>query len=243
MIFFFLFKFFSGQSIIPCKLEFTTKSKHVVLSDLPGSQDYIKNTIFGASGSDIGIVVINCNEGPTEQTRNHLIIARQQGVKQLIGFINQFDEQTDHESLEICELATREMITEEGFNSNSVKFISGSTIAALNNQPNGIESIESLVSTLESLANPERNLNCPGLFYIDKIYSPQGRGTGVTGTINQGKLAKGQIVDCIGFNRHIKTKINYIECFNKVLEEAVDGDSVEIVLQGVKRDDIIRGEK
>ncbi|XP_015791753.1 uncharacterized protein LOC107368450 [Tetranychus urticae] len=229
-----------GQSIVPCKIEFTSASKHYVLTDLPGAKDLIKNTIFGACGSDVAIIVVNCQEGPSEQTRKHLAIARHHGVEHFVGFINQFGE-ADMENVELCELATREMLVEEGLDGDAIHFIHGSAVKALKEDTNELESIEKLITILDTLPSPDRNLDCSGLLYIDKIYSPPGRGTGVTGTVKQGKLTKGQIIDCLGFDRHIKTKINYIECFNKVLDETIEGDSVEIVLQGVKRDDITRG--
>ncbi|XP_074603614.1 elongation factor Tu-like [Brevipalpus obovatus] len=229
-------------SINPSKMKFETNRRTYVLIDPPGHQDYLKNTVTGSSGSDYGIIVVAGDEGPTNGTRTHLLVAKHLRIKNLAAFISKVDK-TDGESVDIVEMATKEMLEEEGFNPDGIKFFYGSPNLVLD-EPENQEKQACIVNLLENIDNLSeigRNISSKGMMYIEKIYAPPSRATGVTGIIERGQFTRGDKVELVGFDKCIRTTICGIESFGQVKDKAIAGESVEILLKGVKRSDVPSG--
>lgn len=230
------------MSINASKLDYETNKRRCVHTDCPGHRDYLKNAIIGSFKSDAGILVVDALKGPCEQTRQHLFLAKHIGLNHLIMFISKADI-ADNDSREIAELATREMLSELKFDEEKITCIHGSALLALKDDSSefGVKSIKKLINAIDNLPLFERDLKSKPIFYVSKVVSPTGRPNGVTGILQSGVLKKGQDVEIIGMDRALKTRVVQIESFDQVMHEAQAGDSVELLLQGVKRDDLLRG--
>lgn len=221
---------------------FSTEKRKYVLTDCPGLPVYQRSTVIASCGSDAAVIVVSGSDGPTKVTRSHLIVAKYQGIKDVIGFINMSDK-ADEEDLGIAELATKEMLEEEGFNVNNVKFVYGSAknYLAKPDDSRHQQSLEYLVRAIDELPSVERIYNSSGLMFVDRIYNPPKRAVGVTGVVLRGKFSKGDKIDLVGYDKLIRTSILSIESFGKVQDKGLAGDSVEVILKSVKKNELSKG--
>lgn len=234
-----------GITINTSHIEYETKLRHYAHIDCPGHADYIKNMITGAVQMDGAILVVSATDGPMPQTREHLILAQQIGISNIVVFINKADLVSDPEIIELIELETRELLGKYGFSSENTPFIIGSASKVLEN-PNSsnkwVKQIKNLLKALDShIPLPKRELDKPFLLAIEDVFSITGRGTVVTGRIERGCVKVGDTVEIIGFNT-IKTSVVIgLEMFQKVLELGEAGDNVGILLRGIQKTEIRRG--
>jgi elongation factor Tu len=232
-----------GITINSAHVEYSTNKRHYGHTDCPGHADYIKNMITGAHQMDGAILVVAATDGPMPQTREHLILAKQIGIENIVVFMNKADA-ADSEMIELAEMELRDLMTDIGFKGNEVPIITGSALCALEDKhPElGRQAIEKLLEAVDThIPTPERELDKSFLLPIEHVYSIPGRGTVVTGRLERGTIKKGTEAEIVGYNKYYKAVINGVEMFNKTLEEGVAGDSLGALLRGVKRDDIRRG--
>ncbi len=229
-------------------VEYESEKRHYAHIDAPGHADYIKNMITGAAQMDGAILVVSAVDGPMPQTREHVLLARQVNVPVIIPFINKVDLVDDEELLELVELEVRELLSKYGYDGDNVPVVRGSALRALQNpsdydDPIGAGAILKLIEVLdEYVPEPEREVDKPFLMAIEDVFSITGRGTVVTGKVERGVLKPGEEVEIVGFRPEpIKTVATSIEMFRKILDEALPGDNVGVLLRGVGKDDVERG--
>ncbi len=229
-------------------VEYESEKRHYAHIDAPGHADYIKNMITGAAQMDGAILVVSAVDGPMPQTREHVLLARQVNVPVIIPFINKVDLVDDEELLELVELEVRELLSKYGYDGDNVPVVRGSALKALQNpsdydDPIGAGAILKLIEVLdEYVPEPEREVDKPFLMAIEDVFSITGRGTVVTGKVERGVLKPGEEVEIVGFRPEpIKTVATSIEMFRKILDEALPGDNVGVLLRGVGKDDVERG--
>jgi len=232
-----------GITINVAHIEYATENRHYAHTDCPGHADFIKNMITGASQLDGAILVVGATDGCMPQTREHLTLTKQLGLKHLVIFINKCDA-ADEEMIELVEMEIRELLGEMGFDEDATPVVKGSALCALEGtKPElGVEAINELMRVVdETIPTPERDLDVPFLLPIDHVHNIQGRGCVITGRMERGKLKVGQEVDVIGYGRTAKGKVTGIEMFHKILEEANAGDQMGILARGIKQADVSRG--
>ncbi|CAL1192055.1 unnamed protein product [Candida parapsilosis] len=232
-----------GITISAAHVEYETDKRHYAHSDLPGHSDYIKNMITGASQMDGAIIVVAATDGQMPQTREHMLLARQVGIQNLVVFVNKVDTIDDPEMLELVEMEMRELLSSYGFDGENTPVIMGSALCALEGkQPEiGVQAIQKLLDAVdEYIPTPERDADQPFLMPVEDVFSISGRGTVVTGRVERGMLKKGEEVEVIGENSFKATSTG-IEMFKKELDAAMAGDNCGILLRGVKRDEVKRG--
>jgi len=226
--------------------EYETEKRHYAHIDAPGHADYIKNMITGAAQMDGAILVVAATDGPMPQTREHILLARQVGVPSMIVFINKTDQVDDKELIDVVESETRELLKKYGYPGDEVPVIKGSALKALEaNSPDdpAFEPIKQLLEALDSyIPLPERPVDQPFLMPIEDIFSIEGRGTVVTGRIERGVIHLNEEMEIVGIKPTFKTTITGIEMFNKSLEEGQAGDNVGLLLRGVKKEEVERGQ-
>jgi len=233
-----------GITINAAKVEYETETRHYGHVDCPGHADYIKNMITGASQMDGAILVVAATDGQMPQTREHLLLANQVGVKHLVVFINKVDAIDDPELLELVEMEIREVLSEYGFDGDETPVICGSALCALEDrEPSvGAEKIQELVEAFdEHIPLAERDLEKPFLMPVESTYQIPGRGTVLSGAIERGSIRKGDELDLIGMGKHIKTTSTGVEMFHKTLERGEAGDVLGTLVRGVRREDAKRG--
>ncbi|ODV69505.1 elongation factor Tu, mitochondrial [Hyphopichia burtonii NRRL Y-1933] len=234
-----------GITISSAHVEYETDKRHYAHVDCLSHADYIKNMITGAAQMDGAIIVVAASDGQMPQTREHLLLARQVGVQNLVVFVNKVDAVDDPEMLELVEMEMRELLTQYGFDGDNTPVIMGSALCALENkQPEiGIQSIEKLLDAVdEHIPTPQRDLEQSFVLPIEDVFSISGRGTVVTGRVERGSLKKGEEVEIVGgFDKPFKTTVTGIEMFKKDLDSAMAGDNCGILLRGVRRDQLHRG--
>lgn len=237
-----------GITINTSHIEYETSIRHYAHIDCPGHADYIKNMITGAAQMDGAILVVSATDGPMPQTREHLLLAKQVGVPNIIVFLNKVDMVDDNELLELVELEIRELLDIYEFNGDSVTIIKGSALKALeaieknNLQNKWVNNLKELIEALDiSIPEPKRDINKPFLLSIEDIFSITGRGTVVTGKIERGKIKLNDIVNILGFNSLKTATVIGIEMFQKTLNIAEAGDNVGILLRGIQKNDVRRG--
>ncbi|CCJ29008.1 unnamed protein product [Pneumocystis jirovecii] len=233
-----------GITISTSHVEYETKLRHFSHVDCPGHADYIKNMITGAAQMDGAIIVVSATDGSMPQTKEHLLLARQVGVKHIIVFINKVDAVDDKEMLELVEMEIRELLSTYGYNGEKTPIIMGSALCALEGREKeiGEDSIWKLMDAIDNhIPIPERDIQKPYLMPIEDIFSISGRGTVVTGRVERGVLKKGEEVELVGFGQPIKTIVTGIEAFNKELDKSIAGDNCGLLLRGTKREQIRRG--
>lgn len=234
-----------GITISTAHVEYETANRHYAHVDCPGHADYIKNMITGAAQMDGAIIVVAATDGQMPQTREHLLLARQVGVQQLVVFVNKVDTIEDPEMLELVEMEMRELLSEYGFDGDESPVIMGSALCALEGrEPEiGEKAILKLLDAVDKhIPTPVRDLEQPYLMPVESVFSISGRGTVVTGRVERGKLKKGEEIEIVGdFEKPFKTIVTGIEMFKKELDAAVAGDNAGILLRGVKRDEVGRG--
>lgn len=235
-----------GITISATHVEYETKNRHYAHIDCPGHQHYIKNMITGAAQMDGGILVVSAPDGPQEQTREHLILAREVGIPALIVYMNKMDLAEDEELVELVEMELRELMSQYGFDGDNVPITKGSAKQALEESTPtevGSKSIETLMEALDDfIPTPERATDKDFLLPIEDVFSIAGRGTVVTGRIEAGKLSVGDDVSIVGPLPHAKLAVTGIEMFKKLLPDAQAGDNVGVLLRGLSRTDVTRGE-
>ncbi|KAI9298417.1 elongation factor Tu [Neoconidiobolus thromboides FSU 785] len=234
-----------GITISTAHVEYETNNRHYAHVDCPGHADYIKNMITGAAQMDGAIIVVSATDGQMPQTREHLLLAKQVGVKNLVVFINKVDAIDDPEMLELVEMEMRELLSHYGFDGDNTPIVQGSALCALEGRSDeiGKEAITKLMAAVDSfIPTPERDLDKPFLMPIEDVFSISGRGTVATGRVERGTVTKGSEVEIIGYGQHLKTTLTGIEMFHKSLEKGMAGDNMGALLRGVKREQLSRGQ-
>jgi elongation factor Tu len=232
-------------TIAVAHVEYETQNRHYAHIDCPGHADFIKNMITGAAQMDGAILVVSAADGPMPQTREHVLLARQVDVPQLVVFLNKCDLVDDPELLELVELEVRELLSKYEFDGDNIKVVHGSALPAYQNpdDPEKTQCIAELMDAIdEAIPEPVREEDKPFLMAIEDVFSIEGRGTVATGRIERGKVKVGEEVEIIGLRDSRKTTCTGVEMFRKLLDEGKAGDNVGCLLRGVKRDDIERGQ-
>ncbi len=233
-------------TIATSHVEYETKNRHYAHVDCPGHADYIKNMITGAAQMDGAIVVVSAADGPMPQTREHVLLARQVNVPFLVIFLNKVDLVDDPELLELVELEVRDLLNEYEFPGDDIPVIHGSALAALNEEEPtevGTGSINKLMEAIDTyIPEPVRIIDMPFLMPIEDVFSISGRGTVVTGRVDRGIVKVGEDVEIIGFEETRKTVATGVEMFRKLLDEGKAGDNIGVLLRGVKKEEVYRGQ-
>ena len=232
-------------TIASAHVEYETESRHYAHVDCPGHADYVKNMITGAAQMDGAILVVSAADGPMPQTREHILLARQVGVPYIVVFLNKVDIVDDEELLDLVEMEVRDLLNEYGFPGDTTPIIKGSALKALNgdNSAIGTGSIDALLKTLdEYIPLPERAVDQPFLMPVEDVFSIEGRGTVATGRIERGKVQVGDELEIVGLRDTTKTVVTGVEMFRKTLDYGEAGDNVGLLLRGLKRNDIERGQ-
>ena len=234
-----------GITITSAHVEYESATRHYAHIDCPGHADYVKNMITGAAQMDGAILVVSAADGAMPQTREHILLARQVGVPHMLVFVNKADLVTDVELLDLVEMETRELLTRLGFPGDSAPVVRGSALRALEGDRGelGVPSIVRLVAEMDRyIPLPDRIINAPFLLRIEDVYSIAGRGTVVTGPIERGVVRVNDEVEIVGLRPTITTTCTSIEIFRKLIDEGRAGDNVGILLRGVKREEVERGQ-
>ncbi|KAG6487568.1 elongation factor Tu, mitochondrial-like [Zingiber officinale] len=235
-----------GITIATAHVEYETAKRHYAHVDCPGHADYVKNMITGAAQMDGGILVVSAPDGPMPQTKEHILLARQVGVPSLVCFLNKVDAVDDPELLELVEMELRELLSFYKFPGDDIPIIRGSALSALEgrNEEIGKQAILKLMDAVDSyIPDPIRQLDKPFLMPIEDVFSIQGRGTVVTGRVEQGTIKTGEDVEILGLMQGpLKTTVTGVEMFKKILDHGQAGDNVGLLLRGLKRGDVQRGQ-
>src|SRR5712691_9011317 len=232
-----------GITIAVSHVEYETANRHYAHIDCPGHADYIKNMITGAAQMDGAILVVAATDGPMPQTREHILLARQVGVPYIVVALNKVDAVDDPELLELVELEVRELLTGYGFPGNDLPVVKVSALGALNKEAKWEKTVEELMEAVDKyIPMPARVVDKPFLMPIEDIFSIQGRGTVVTGRIEQGICKVGEEMEIVGFRDTRKTVVTGVEMFKKLLDEGRAGDNVGLLLRGVEKDEVERGQ-
>jgi elongation factor Tu len=232
-----------GVTINLSHVEYETATRHYAHVDMPGHADYIKNMITGAAQVDGAILVVSAEDGPMPQTREHLLLAGQIGVRHIVVALNKADAMPDEELLDIVELETRELLGAYGFDGERVPVVRVSALGALNGEPAWVASVERLVQALdEAVPEPDRRLDEPFLLPVEGVLSITGQGTVVTGSVERGVLAAGSPVEILGYGEVRASVVTSIESFGRTLAAAQAGDNAALRLRGVRHDEVRRGQ-
>ncbi len=235
-----------GITIATAHVEYETANRHYAHVDCPGHADYIKNMITGAAQMDGAILVVGANDGPMPQTREHILLARQVGVPSIVVFLNKTDMVDDPELIELVELELRELLSSYDFPGEDIPIIKGSALKALEagdpSHPDCKCVLELMDAVDEYVPIPERDTEKPFLMPIEDVFSISGRGTVVTGRVERGKINVNEEVEIVGIRETRKTVCTGVEMFRKVLDTGQAGDNIGVLLRGIKRDDVERGQ-
>jgi elongation factor Tu len=232
-------------TIAAAHVEYESEARHYAHVDCPGHADYIKNMITGAAQMDGAILVVSAADGPMPQTREHILLARQVGVPKIVVFLNKIDLVDDAELLELVEMEIRELLTKYGFPGDDTPIIKGQSNLALANPSDAAATkcIDDLVKALdEYVPMPQREIDKPFLMPIEDVFAIKGRGTVVTGRIERGKINKGGTIEIVGFTPTRSTVVTDIEQFNKSMDEGIAGDNAGLLLRGIEKTDVERGQ-
>ncbi len=224
-------------------VEYETDARHYAHIDCPGHADYVKNMITGAAQMDGGVLLLSAADGPMPQTREHILLARQIGVPRLVVFVNKVDLVDDLELIDLVEMETRDLLTKHGFDGDGAQFVRGSAIAALNApaDPAANRCIEELLEQLDRIPAPERLHGRPFLMPVEGVFTISGRGTVVTGKIEQGAVRPGDKVEIIGRTGLLESVVTSVEAFNQVQPLGTAGENVGLLLRGIKSTEVERG--
>jgi elongation factor Tu len=235
-----------GITIATAHVEYETDKRHYAHVDCPGHADYIKNMITGAAQMDGAILVVAADDGPMPQTREHILLARQVGVPYIVVFLNKVDMVDDPELIELVELELRELLTKYGFPGDEVPIVKGSALKALEAEdPDSADAApiyELMKAVDEYIPDPVRDIDKPFLMPIEDVFSISGRGTVVTGRVERGVITVGEEVEIVGFGPTMKTVCTGVEMFRKTLDRGEAGDNIGVLLRGIKRDEVERGQ-
>ena len=232
-----------GITINTAHVEYQTDKRHYAHVDCPGHADYVKNMITGAAQMDGAILVVAATDGPMPQTREHILLARQVGVPRMVVFMNKCDQVDDEELLDLVEMEIRELLTSYGYDGDNTPIIRGSALKALEGDPKYVKAIEDLMDAVDEwIPTPERDTDKPFLMSIEDVFTITGRGTVVTGRVERGQLKLNDEVEIVGLRDTKKTVVTGIEMFRKTLDYAEAGDNAGVLLRGISRDDVERGQ-
>jgi len=234
-----------GITIATSHVEYTTPNRHYAHVDCPGHADYVKNMITGAAQMDGAILVVSAADGPMPQTREHILLARQVGVPHIIVFMNKADMVDDADLLELVEMEVRELLSAYEFPGDDIPVVIGSALKALEGDSgeHGEASVQKLLETMDTyFPEPERDTDKPFLMPIEDVFSISGRGTVVTGRVETGIIKVGEEIEIVGIRETQKTTCTGVEMFRKLLDEGQAGDNVGVLLRGLKRDQVERGQ-
>jgi elongation factor Tu len=232
-----------GITIAIAHVEYETEKRHYAHVDCPGHADYIKNKITGAAQMDGAILVVAATDGPMPQTREHILLARQVGVPAIVVYMNKCDAVDDPELLELVELEVRELLSKYEFPGDETPIIRGSALKALEGDPEWTKSIDELMEAVDNYVPlPTREIDKPFLMPVEDVFTISGRGTVVTGRVERGRIKVGEDVEIVGFRPTVKTVATGVEMFRKILDEGQAGDNVGILVRGIKREDVERGQ-
>jgi len=234
-----------GITIATAHVEYESEARHYAHVDCPGHADYVKNMITGAAQMDGAVLVVSAADGPMPQTREHILLARQVGVPYIVVYLNKADMVDDEELLELVEMEVRDLLTSYDFPGDDTPIITGSALKALEGEASeqGEESIIRLAEALDSyIPEPERVIDGAFLMPIEDVFSISGRGTVVTGRVERGVVKVGEEIEIVGIRDTEKTTCTGVEMFRKLLDEGQAGDNVGVLLRGVKRDEVERGQ-
>lgn len=234
-----------GITINTSHVEYETAKRHYAHVDCPGHADYVKNMITGAAQMDGAILVVNAADGPMPQTREHILLAKQVNVPSLVVYMNKVDQVDDEELLDLVELEIRELLSSYDFPGDDMPVIRGSALCALEGREDAIgrDSILKLMEAVDNfIPEPKRDIDKPFLMPIEDVFSISGRGTVVTGRVERGIVKVGQEIEMVGIRDTTKATVTGVEMFRKLLDEGRAGDNVGVLLRGVARDDVERGQ-
>jgi elongation factor Tu len=232
-----------GITINTAHVEYSTEKRHYAHVDCPGHADYVKNMITGAAQMDGAILVVSAADGPMPQTREHILLARQVGVPSIVVFLNKCDMVDDPELLDLVEMEVRDLLSQYEFPGETIPIVKGSALKALEGDPKYKDGIFQLMAAVdEYIPLPERPIDQPFLMPIEDVFNIEGRGTVVTGRVERGILKKMEEVAIVGIRSTAKTTVTDIEMFRKLLDEARAGDNVGVLLRGIKKEEVERGQ-
>ena len=232
-----------GITIATAHVEYMTANRHYAHVDCPGHADYIKNMITGAAQMDGAILVVAATDGPMPQTREHILLARQVGVPSLVVFLNKVDMVDDEELLDLVELEVRELLSSYEFPGDDLPVVRGSALKALEGDEAAAKGIDALMAAVdEYVPLPERDVDKPFLMPIEDVFSISGRGTVVTGRVDRGIVKVSEEIEIVGFAETQKKVVTGVEMFRKLLDEGVAGDNIGVLLRGLEKDDVQRGQ-
>lgn len=232
-----------GITISTAHVEYETENRHYAHVDCPGHADYVKNMITGAAQMDGGILVVSAADGPMPQTREHILLARQVGVPALVVFLNKVDQVDDEELLDLVEMEVRELLSQYEFPGDDIPIVRGSALKALEGDATHQENIMKLMEAVDDyIPEPDRPVDQDFLMPIEDVFSIEGRGTVATGRVERGIIKKMEEVEIVGIRDTQTTTITDIEMFRKLLDEGRAGDNVGLLVRGLKKDDIERGQ-
>ena len=232
-----------GITINTAHVEYQTDKRHYAHVDCPGHADYVKNMITGAAQMDGAILVIAATDGPMAQTREHILLARQVGVPRMVVFLNKCDMVDDEELLDLVEMEVRELLSEYGFDGDNTPIIRGSALKALEGEEKYVKAIEDLMAAVDEwIPTPERDNDKPFLMSIEDVFTITGRGTVVTGRVERGQLKLNDTVEIVGLKDTKSTVVTGIEMFRKQLDFAEAGDNAGVLLRGIDRSEVERGQ-
>ena len=227
-------------------MEYETEKRHYAHVDCPGHADYIKNMITGAAQMDGAILVVGADDGPMPQTREHILLARQVGVPSIVVFLNKCDMVDDEELIELVELEMRELLSKYEFPGDDIPIIKGSALKALESDDPDSEDAKPIFELMDAIDSyiqePIRDTDKPFLMPIEDVFSISGRGTVVTGRVERGVVKVGEEVEIVGIRDTIKTVCTGVEMFRKILDQGQAGDNIGVLIRGIKRDDVERGQ-
>ncbi|KKU80795.1 translation elongation factor Tu [Candidatus Gottesmanbacteria bacterium RIFCSPHIGHO2_01_FULL_46_14] len=223
--------------------EYETAKRHYAHIDAPGHADYVKNMITGAAQMDGAILVVSAPDGPMPQTREHILLAKQVNVPAIVVFMNKVDMVQDKELLDLVEMEVRELLTKYGFPGDKVPVIRGSALKALQGDAEAEKSIEELMKTVdEYIPEPVRELDKPFLMQIEDVFSIKGRGTVVTGRVDRGRVKVNETIEIVGIKPTQSTVVTGVEMFRKLLDEGLAGDNIGVLLRGIEKEQVERGQ-
>jgi elongation factor Tu len=232
-----------GITINTAHVEYESDKRHYAHVDCPGHADYVKNMITGAAQMDAAILVVSAADGPMPQTREHILLARQVNVPYIVVFLNKIDMVKDKELIDLVEMEVRELLTKYGFPGDKTPIIKGSALKAMEGDAGEVAKLKELLTTLDSyVPEPKRETDKPFLMSVEDVFSIKGRGTVATGRIEQGLVKVNDEVEIVGIRETKKTVVTGVEMFHKLLDSGMAGDNVGLLLRGIERTDIERGQ-
>jgi len=234
-----------GITIATAHVEYESETRHYAHVDCPGHADYVKNMITGAAQMDGAILVVSAADGPMPQTREHILLARQVGVPYIVVFLNKVDMVDDPELLELVELEVRELLSSYDFPGDDIPIVAGSALKALESDGDNewTAKIKELIQAVDDyIPVPERDIDKPFLMPVEDIFSISGRGTVATGRVERGVIKVGEEVEIVGIKETAKTVVTGVEMFRKLLDQGQAGDNIGVLLRGVKREEVVRGQ-